>query len=201
MSPWFQPAQCGHQAWIGLSGPNVPGQAHYYQSWRCNWGPGWYHEVVLCAETAGSFQAYISLSQQRGHLGDQGSWDSNGRPDAVADVTMSSAGWAFTWNMEGLVTLGLSWCQETQWYFLGTFSVVKSERWAPSECNYRNNSLILLLWLILKSSLSVAIDCFGSLAIHIPQKNLFAKWLRRKVPNWHHESSCCGQASSSCWNT
>lgn len=81
-----------------------------------------------------------------------------------------------------------------------TFSLKDSERWAPPECDYRNNCLMLLFWLILKSSLSVSIDYFGSLAIHISHKNLFAEWLRRQVPNWPTQSPCCGQASFSCWN-
>lgn len=75
------------------------------------------------------------------------------------------------------------------------------QRWAPSECNYRNNSLMLLLRLILKSNLSVSIDCFGILAKCLPPKNLFSEGLRRNVPNWHCESSCCGQASFRYWNT
>lgn len=138
MSPWFQPAQCGHQAWIGLSEPNAPCQAPSYQSWRCNWGPGWNYKVVLSAETACSSQVKPA-SANREATGVIGAAGAQMR-DPVADVTMSLAGWAFTWNMEGSVTLGLSGCQETQWYFLGTFSVVDSQRWAPSECNYRNNS-------------------------------------------------------------
>lgn len=139
-----------------------------------------------------------TLMSAKGHLSDQGSWGSFLL--SPQHVTMSLAGWASTWDVETSVPLGLSWGQITWWCFLCTFSLMDSERWAPPKCDYRNNCLMLLFWLILKSSLSVSVDYFWSLAIHISHKNLFAEWLRRQVPNWHSQSPCCGQASFSCWN-
>lgn len=101
-------------------------------------------------------------------------------PSPAADVTMSLAGQASVWDVEGSVPLGLSWGRVTQGCFLCTFSLMDSERWAPPECDYRNNCLMLLLWLILKSSLSVSIDYFGSLAIHICPKKSFC-WMTKET--------------------
>lgn len=132
---------------------------------RCNWGRG----GSVCRDSwvfLGSHQPQPAERPQEwpGQLGLQ--WD----PRPAADVTMSSASWAFTWHMEGLVTPG--WCQETHWNSLDIFSAEGSERWAPSECNYRDNSQVLLLWLNLKSSLSVSIAYLRSPAICICSKDL-----------------------------
>lgn len=150
MFPWFQTAQCGHQAWIGLSEPNALCQAHSYQSWGCNWGPGWYYKVVLSAETAGSSQVKSALGSREATRVIRAAGAQ--MRDSVADVTMSSAGWAFTWNMGGSVTLGLSWCQETQGYFLGTFSVVDSQRWAPSQFSAITGIVEIPVWCLCSDS-------------------------------------------------
>lgn len=172
----------GTQAQMGLSGSDVSDQVHSYQLWRCSWDPEWYHISFpggpVCRNNwlfpcSHQPQPAERPPERSGQLGLK--WELS----PAADVTMSSAGRASAWDTEGSVPVGLSWGQVTHWCFLCIFSLMDSERWAPPECDYRNNCLMLLLWLILKSSLSVSIDYFGSLAIHISQKNLFAEWLRR----------------------
>lgn len=166
---WFLP----EQFWTpGLKRDRL-GQGHFYQLWRCSWDPERYHisfpSGSACRDD-GFSHVHSSVSQQRGHLSDQGSWADL---SPAAEMTMSFAGW----DTEGLVPQGLSWGQVTRWCFFRT-TRMDCKRWAPPECDYRNNCLMLLLWLILKPSLSVSIDYFGRLAAHISQKNLSAEWLR-----------------------
>lgn len=180
----------GTQAGMGLSGSDVSSQARSYQSWRCSWHPEWYHlsPVALSVCRASwlfpcSRWLFPCSRQPRpaerppepsGQLG------LKREPSPAADMTMSLAGRASVWDVEGSVPLGLSWGRVTQGCFLCTFSLMDSERWAPPECDYRNNCLMLLLWLILKSSLSVSVDYFGSLAIHISPKNSFC-WMTKET--------------------
>lgn len=71
----------------------------------------------------------------------------------------------------------LLWGQVTQRHLCALY-LIDNESYAPPDYDYRNKCLMLLLWVILKSSLSVSSDYFWSLAIHISPKNLFAEWLK-----------------------
>lgn len=168
---------------LGVSGSDVSGQAHSHQSWRSSWHPEWcpisFPSGPVCRERrlfpcSGQPQPAERPPVRSGQLGLE--WE----PSPVAELTMSSAGRASVWDVEGSVPLGLSWGQVTRWCFWGTFSLMDGERWAPPECHYKNNCLMLLLWLILKSSLSVSIDYFGSLAKHkSPKKSLC--WMTKET--------------------
>lgn len=171
MEPWFLPVQFW-LFWFGLNGSDKvrcfrPGplqsvmemqvrsraESHFFpqRPWVVSW----------------CFPCLCQHQTQRGHQSSQGSW-AGLKQSSDLQRTWQCTGLA-TEEEEGSAHWAMPWGQITQWCFLWAFSLMESERWAPSEFNYRNNCVILLFWLILTSDLSVS-TILGAWQYMYPQK-------------------------------